>query len=73
MIPMPFEYPPRLGWCTKHNSTTVCKDCEIESLREENKRYREALEGIAHSQYSGRYDLFINFVHLTAKAALDTK
>ena len=47
MIPMPFEYPPRLGWCTKHNSTTVCKDCEIESLREENKRYREALEKIS--------------------------
>ena len=36
MIPMLFEYPPKIGWCTKHNST--------EALSEENKRYREALE-----------------------------
>jgi len=43
MIPMQFQYPPKIGWCTKHNSTTVCKDCEIEALREDNKRYREAL------------------------------
>lgn len=30
-----FEYPPKLGWCTKHGSTTVCKDCEIARLKAE--------------------------------------
>ncbi|MFZ4856147.1 MAG: hypothetical protein ACOYL3_07095 [Desulfuromonadaceae bacterium] len=41
-----FLFPPILGWCTKHSSTTVCKDCQIEQLSEANKRYREALEKI---------------------------
>lgn len=30
-----FEYPPKLGWCTKHNSTTVCDKCEIDRLTAE--------------------------------------
>ena len=49
-----FEYPPKLGWCTKHGNTTVCKDCliekqktEIDRLQKDNIRYRMALETIA--------------------------
>ena len=39
-----FEYPPKIGWCTKHASTTVCKDCEIDTL---TARVAE-LEAFAH-------------------------
>ena len=30
-----FEYPPKIGWCTRHSSPTVCKDCRIEQLEQE--------------------------------------
>ena len=36
-----FEYPPRMGWCTKHSSTTVCKDCEIDRLKAELEYTKE--------------------------------
>lgn len=40
-----FEYPPRLGWCTIHASTTVCKDCEIDRLQKENEELKTRLKG----------------------------
>lgn len=33
----------RLGYCTKHGSTTVCKDCTIEELRVENSELKKKL------------------------------
>ena len=41
---MSFQYPPRLGWCTKHASPTVCKDCEIERLTAKLDRYKQGVE-----------------------------
>ena len=65
---MNFEYPPRLGWCTKHNSTTICKDCEIDELRAANKRYREALEQIAKGETDCCYEHLCSHV---ARCALE--
>jgi hypothetical protein len=31
----------RLGYCTKHGSTTVCLQCTIDELRAENAELRE--------------------------------
>jgi hypothetical protein len=60
---MSFEYPPRLGWCTKHNSTTVCKDCEIDELRSENKRYRESLLSASTYLHEGKPSMALMVIH----------